>query len=799
MGLATIASLEGGRRRRPYPSTVAALAEALSLSTVDRAELLDLAHGPRERAAEPATPRSQLLEPAANPRVRLPLPPTSLLGRADDVAGAAMQLDPARSEVRLLTMLGPGGVGKTRLAIAVASVLADAYPDGVIFVDLAPLHDERLVPATIARALDIRESLGRSAREMVLERLREQHLLLVLDNFEHLTGAAPVVAELLTSCLYLRVLVTSRTALRLRSERRFVVHPLEAPHGDRVEFDVIAASAAVQLFIDRAQAVAPEFALDRTSAPYVNAICRHLDGIPLAIELAAARVAVLSPKALMQRLERGLFALAGGAVDLPSRQRALRNTVAWSHDLLLPAERTLLRRLAVFAGGWTAEAAEAVCASPEWTGNEVLDGLVALVDSSLIQHSVGVDRQERFTMLETIREYALEQLQQAGEAEEVRRRHLEWCVALVEPIEPGVLDPTLLAPLTPEHSNLRAGLRAAIETRHVEAGLRIAASMWLPWYLSGSYTEGRGWIVELLSLPVSTSATAARGYALAAVGHLAYCEGDFTASERMLEDARLQAEELGNELLGGLHVHLQANLARARGELTRARSLHETALATFRRLNHQMLAAISQVVLARVLYELGESQLALMHAAESYALFRDSGNHWGMGGAQYVQAGIDADAGNLVSARAGFEACIAHYQAIDELQGLGWSLLALGHVLVSLGEESAARQHFGECLTLAQRAGDRLTLARGLEGLAGTLAAESPQDAVRLAAAGDSVRAHVGASRPPRDELRFGKWIEQTRRALDPAMFEKTWAAGYALEASRAVAEALEAATAPLA
>jgi tetratricopeptide (TPR) repeat protein len=315
--------------------------------------------------------------------------------------------------------------------------------------------------------------------------------------------------------------------------------------------------------------------------------------------------------------------------------------------------------------------------------------------------------------------------------------------------------------------------------------------MWMPWYLRGSYAEGQSWISELLSLPVDGTATLARGYSLAAAGHLAYCQGDYATAERMLEGASSLAEQLGNKLLGGLHLHLEATLAFGRGDLTRARRLYEAALPVFRRLDH-MLAYITQVVLARVLYELGESQLAGRHAAECLSFFRASENHWGMATAKFVQAGIASDHGNHADARAGFEASAAHYHEIGGFQGLSWSLLALAHELVSLRDVAAARQYFAECLRLAQRDGDRITLARGLEGLAGTRAAESPERAVRLAAAADSVRAHLGATRHPRDDLRVRTWLDETRRALGEAAFTEAWAAGSTLDSSRAVAEALQ-------
>jgi predicted ATPase/transcriptional regulator with XRE-family HTH domain len=535
-----ISDLERGLRSRPWRDTVQFLAEALHLSASERSELELAARRPGPAPTEPVA-RSGIDLGAR--RSNLPTPPTRLIGRDTETAHVGELL--RRSDVRLVTLTGPGGIGKTQLALQGATDLLADFPGGVYFVPLAPIGEPSLVLSTIAQVLGVKESSGQPLTDTLTDALRERSLLLVLDNFEHVVAAAASVSDLLAHCPQLKLLVTSRSPLHLRGEHESPVPPLRLPDREHLPPPEQALEfSAVQLFAERARAVKPDFAVTSQNVAAVAEICRRLDGLPLAIELAAARIKVLSPADILNRLGDRLRILTGGARDLPARQQSLRNTIAWSYDMLDEGEKTLFRHLAVFTGGCTLEAAEVVCCE---LPIDVLDGLTSLVDHSMLQRDETRD-EARFGMLETIHEYGRALLASAGEDDIIAQRHADYFLGLVEDCErqytnagPGSL--TWDSRLEPEQANLRAAL-AWFRDNDPALGLRLAAGLGWYWVWHADRAEGEGWLTTFLAR--TPGEPTVRGRALLALATLKRDQGDLAGAQPLFEESLALAHQNGH-------------------------------------------------------------------------------------------------------------------------------------------------------------------------------------------------------------------------------------------------------------
>ena len=670
----------------------------------------------------------------------LPRPLSSLVGREREAAAVRNLI--LRDGERLVTLIGPGGVGKTRLSLRVAEEIAAEFADGAVFVPLAAVTDPDLVPAAVARELGVHEAGDRPVLANLAGLLRERNLLLVLDNLEQVLEAAPAVAELLSACPRLAVLATSRAPLHLSGECEFAVPPLALPDpataaGNPADAD------AIRLFALRARSVNSEFALTADNAPIVAAICQRLDGLPLAIELAAARAKVLSPPALLARLERRLDVLAHGTRDLPARQRTMRDAVAWSYDLLSPEERALFRRLSVFAGGFTLEAAEAVAGAGESLGFDALDGVAALVDHSLVRPSQVADGESRFELLETIRAYALERLAESGEETRARNAHAAYFVDLASEACTAFEGPeraTARERVAREHDNLRAALAWAVERGDAEVAQRLATHLSRFWVVLGHVAEGRVWLDRVVALD-GPSAPETRADGLCWAAQFASHQDDAERAERLATEALAVAREGGYDRGVAMALHQLGQVAHRRGDLDAAAARYEDAVARFRRLGEPI-------------YE--------------GATLRDLG----------VVAGAQDEHDR---ATAYHEEALDVWRRLDHPWGVPAALRDLADEALCRGDAAAALPLYRESLGRWRLLGEKLHVAGSLLGPA-TVALESGQAerAARLLGASAALHEEIGAVPPAVLPGDLGNGPERARAALGEEAFAAAWAAGRA-------------------
>ncbi|MGH8934774.1 MAG: ATP-binding protein [Acidimicrobiia bacterium] len=731
-----------------------ALPDGLALRDLGEHRLKDLARPERiHQLIVPGLPADfpplKSLDTVPN---NLPTQLTSFVGREREMEEALELL----GEARMLTFTGPGGTGKTRLSLQVTALAVDDFPDGVFFVPLAPVRDPELVASTILQALGVQEVGAVPPKDRLLEYLREQRLLLLLDNFEQVVEAAPVIGEILRAAPLVKVLATSRAVLGVYGEQEYPVPPLGVPDPRHLPpLGPLSMYEAVSLFIQRALSAKPGFSVTNENAPAVAEITARLDGLPLAIELAAARIRVLSPQAILDRLGSRLTLLTGGARDLPQRQQTLRDAIAWSYDLLDEAGQRLFGRLSVFVGGFTLEEAEKVCGPAEELGSEVFDGVAMLADQSLVRQEDHLG-EARFLMLETIREFALEKLAESDEEGEIRRRHAQAFLELAERAQPeltGKAQAYWLDRLEREHDNFRAAIAWATETGAAEIALRMGAALWRFWQMRGHLLEGRERAEQALKLPGAARPNPARAAGLEAVGGLAYWQGDIEAARGSYQEALDIQRELDDQ--AGIANALY-NLSFTVGSLAgldpkNTRPLLEESLAIFRQLE-------DRAGIARVLWALGDY---FTYGEPDYEL-----------GRRYFEEGLEI------------------FRELEDQFHIGWSIFELGYTALVTEDHRAARAYLEESLPLFLESGDTSGVVLHLYALA-VLAKQEEQSerGLRLAGAAAGLGESIGSRLYQRIDQMVGRFGQLEPSAEDEKA-TRLWQEGRGMSLEEAVAYA---------
>jgi predicted ATPase/class 3 adenylate cyclase/DNA-binding CsgD family transcriptional regulator len=767
----------------------------------------------------------------------LPAQLTSLIGREQEVVAIRALLQ--RTDVRLVTLTGTGGIGKTRLSHEVATALLDIFVDGVCFVPLASISDPAMVVPTIAHLLGLEPiHTGPQPATIHMEYLKtflhDKHFLLLLDNFEQIVPAALALVELLSICPHLKMLVTSRAVLHVQGEHEFAVPPLAFPKRTQLPvLEELPQYAAVALFLERALAIKPDFALTKANLQAIAAICVHLDGLPLAIELAAARMKLFPPRALLERLTHRLAVLTGGTRNAPLRQQTLRNTLAWSYNLLDAEEQRLFRHFSVFVGGCTLEAIESIMATFEKSAVGVMDGAASLIDKSLLQQIEQEEEESRLIMLETIREYGLECLAASGEMEAIQYAHAAYYLALVEEAEPervGTQQTVWLQRLEREHDNLRAALgwmleRAEMgrwvgrEKEQAEQALRLCGALFWFWYVRGYFREGQTFLKRALAVREGVVAPV-RAKALQAQAELGFLLGDIKEIEILCEESLALFRELGDKHGMATALHMlgavalaRSNYATARqlfeeamvlfqevddiwrkaralaqlgrifthqGEYARARSLLEESLVHFRALGDKNRIGYSLYLLARVLFLAQDDPArARALAEESLPFFRQVGAEWLASYALSLMGQLALHEGDVTRARELAEESVMLFRKIGHRQGTSESLSLLAQVVAAQGDYMAAQAFYEQSLTQAMEGDDRARIASSLEGLASMVTAQrEPIWAARLWGAAEYLRETINVPLPPIERADYERLVMTVREQLGESVFAATWAQG---------------------
>jgi predicted ATPase/DNA-binding winged helix-turn-helix (wHTH) protein len=737
----------------------------------------------RVRVSDPELPRDVrwATERLSSRRFDIPKPQTSLVGREQEIVHAAkLLLDP---HVRLLSFIGPGGSGKSRMAIAVANETAEAFKGGVQFIGLGAITNPELVGDAIVKALNLLNVPNRSVPQLICDQLQEGGpLLLVLDNFEQVLAAAQTVSEILAQCPFVKAVVTTRASLKIYGEQEFPVSPLIT-------------SAAMQLFEQRSVAVRPNFAITPENRIAIEAICHRLDGLPLAIELAAARTKVLSPAAILDRLQSRLELLTGGASDLPERQKTLRRTIDWSYELLTEKEQRLFWRFSAIVGGATIEAAEAVCNTRLDLRMNVFDGLTSLLDKNLIQRVDQNESEPRFTMLETVREYALERLTLSREGPSTRRSHAAYCMVIAEEGNPE-LDPIAraewLTRCDAETDNFRTALDWLLENHELEWAIRLSMALFRFWDMREHFIEGRTRLENLIQL-IESGYIKERGRIYTFLGALATSQGDYESAAAFLRQSLTLYGELDDQWGIAASWNALAVSTRDRGNFEEAESYFEISLSYWRKLPDPISTARCLHNLANAAKMRSNFPLAIAAQAEATSIFRKFGDASGAAWSINQSGDLELEQCRIEAAHNLYREALEVFRKTDDWWGCARSLADLGYIHCIRGEFAAAREAYREATGLFVELGHGRGIARALDGLACVAAANgNAVRALTLEAAADRLRNQIGGPLPAADRARLTQELYSAREILQSTEGKLAWQRGSEMPIESAIQFALE-------